>query len=59
MKYVITVQEWTDQPDANTPGQAFEVLKVEVKTFDLLTFVQALTQKPRGRPAKAAKPAIK
>lgn len=55
MKYLVTVQECTKQADPNIPGQAFEVFRQGFDDLDLGKFVVALNQRPRGRPAKAAK----
>jgi len=54
-KYTVTVTENTEQPNPQIPGQAIEILKCGIDTFDLLTFVSALTATKRGRPAKSAK----
>jgi hypothetical protein len=51
-KYIVTVQECTQEKDPQAVGQAMEILKCGIDTFDLLTFVQALTATKRGRPAK-------
>jgi len=52
-KYIITVTEQVAHPSGNPTTT--EVFKYGVDDFDVLTFVQALTAKPRGRPSKAKK----
>jgi hypothetical protein len=56
MKYIIQVHEVTESADdKSTTTATQEVFKLGVDTFDPLTFVRALTEAKRGRPAKAPK----
>ena len=55
-KFIVTVHEITDAADdKSTTTATQEVFKLGVDTFDPLTFVRALTEAKRGRPAKAPK----
>ena len=53
MKYKITVSHI--EPGAANEQRMVQDLECTVDTFDLLTFVSALTATKRGRPAKNAK----
>jgi len=53
--YEIQVNEVTPALSEQGQPRQIEILRCTVETFDLLTFVQALTATKRGRPAKSTK----